>query len=302
MVQNFNQNKAVYNPNCISATIIGQGHCGNEPKIIQKQGDRGTNKYSVSENSYTIPANPMSDRGQLLVEPTVQIKQATKQGYIECKIGGVADLSYPESKTRRGRVQDNGDTCPIITATETGVCKIEPSRTDSQKYIDNISSEYEFAKAKCQEMLDENGNLPEMFNPYNKVEITDYAPTQTTSCNRSCSSATVLKKESDYRIRKLTPKECFRLMGFTDEDFYKAKQSGTSDSQLYKQAGNSIVVNALFEIFLELYKAMPYLFDDLRLSSYFSGIGAFEKALDMLYEYINTGDIKQLNFTRPQAV
>ena len=232
----------------------------------------------------------------------VQIKQATKQGYIECKIGGVADLSYPESKTRRGRVQDNGDTCPTITATETGVCYIEPSRTDSQKYIDNISSEYEFAKAKCQEMLDENGNLPEMFNPYNKAEITDYAPTQTTSCNRSCSSATVLKKESDYRIRKLTPKECFRLMGFTDEDFYKAKQSGTSDSQLYKQAGNSIVTNVLFEILLELHKAMPYLFDDLRLGSYFSGIGAFEKALDMLYEYINTGEVKQLNFTRPQVV
>lgn len=49
----------------------------------------------------------------------------------------------------------------------------------------------------------------------------------------------------DYRIRKLTPKECWRLMGFDDEDFEKAKASGVSNSQLYKQAGNSIVVNVL---------------------------------------------------------
>ena len=47
------------------------------------------------------------------------------------------------------------------------------------------------------------------------------------------------------RIRKLTPKECWRLMGFSDEDFNKAQASGVSNSQLYKQAGNSIVVNVL---------------------------------------------------------
>lgn len=49
-------------------------------------------------------------------------------------------------------------------------------------------------------------------------------------------------------IRKLTPRECWRLMGFSDEDFDKAKQVN-SDTQLYKQAGNSIVVNVLMAIF-----------------------------------------------------
>lgn len=49
------------------------------------------------------------------------------------------------------------------------------------------------------------------------------------------------------RIRKLTPKECWRLMGFTDEEFEKAAQHN-SNSQLYKQAGNSIVVNVLEKI------------------------------------------------------
>ena len=97
--------------------------------------------------------------------------------------------------------------------------------------------------------------------------------------------------ETGYRIRKLTPKECWRLMGFDDTDIEKAIDAGVSNTQLYKQAGNSITTCTLYYIFRNLYKAMPYLFDDLKLSSFFSGIGAFEKSLDMLYEDINTGTI-----------
>lgn len=51
------------------------------------------------------------------------------------------------------------------------------------------------------------------------------------------------------RIRKLTPKECWRLMGFDDADLDKAQAAGISNTQLYKQAGNSIVVNCLEAIF-----------------------------------------------------
>ena len=54
-----------------------------------------------------------------------------------------------------------------------------------------------------------------------------------------------------YAIRKLTPKECFRLMNFSDEDYEKAK-AVNSNSQLYKQAGNSIVVACLIAIFSQL--------------------------------------------------
>lgn len=99
----------------------------------------------------------------------------------------------------------------------------------------------------------------------------------------------VIEKDSNvgYRIRKLTPRECWRLMGFSDEDFDKAVKAGVSNSQLYKQAGNSIVTNVLYYIFKELYEAMPYLFDDLKVSSYFSGIGAFEIALSRLFNDIN---------------
>ena len=88
----------------------------------------------------------------------------------------------------------------------------------------------------------------------------------------------------EYRVRKLTPKECWRLMGFSDDDFQAAKDAGVSNSQLYKQAGNSIVVNVLEDIYEELYKAMPELFDNLNVTTFFSGIGAFETALDRFYD------------------
>lgn len=58
----------------------------------------------------------------------------------------------------------------------------------------------------------------------------------------------------EYRIRKLTPLECWRLMGFKDEQFNKA-QSVCSNSQLYKQAGNSIVVDVLEKIFENIFKS-----------------------------------------------
>lgn len=47
---------------------------------------------------------------------------------------------------------------------------------------------------------------------------------------------------SNLRIRKLTPLETWRLQGFSDEQFYKAKATGVSDTQLYKQAGNSVTI------------------------------------------------------------
>lgn len=66
--------------------------------------------------------------------------------------------------------------------------------------------------------------------------------------NTGCNQAVV----QNYRIRKLTPKECWRLMGFKDEQFQRAEKV-CSASQLYKQAGNSIVVNVMEEIFKNLF-------------------------------------------------
>lgn len=54
---------------------------------------------------------------------------------------------------------------------------------------------------------------------------------------------------TDLKIRKLTPKECWRLMGFADADIDSCISAGISNTQLYKQAGNSIVVNVLENLF-----------------------------------------------------
>lgn len=219
---NSSQDGVIVDPKGISPTHTA-GH-GNTPKVLMigncNPSGNGMNGNVYSENGLSPTLTTNKGEGN-----KVAIKQATKQGYIECELGGVADLSYPSSKLRRGRVQENGNVSPTIT-TQTGVCKIE----------------------------------------------------------------------SSIRVRKLTPRETFRLMGFYDKDFDAAQNVGISNSQLYKQAGNSIVVDVLYYIFVELYKAMPYLFDDLKLSSFFSGIGAFESGLDRLYDDINSG-----NFTKPQT-
>lgn len=56
-----------------------------------------------------------------------------------------------------------------------------------------------------------------------------------------------------YRIRKLTPRECFRLMGVSETDIDKIQQSGISNSQQYKMAGNSIVVDVMYYIFKNMF-------------------------------------------------
>lgn len=62
----------------------------------------------------------------------------------------------------------------------------------------------------------------------------------------------------DNKVRKLTPLEYWRLMGFTIDDFQKAKNTGISNSQLYKQAGNSVCVKVLEYIFLEIFKQVKF--------------------------------------------
>ena len=59
----------------------------------------------------------------------------------------------------------------------------------------------------------------------------------------------------EYKIRKLTPKECWRLMGLNDNDFDSAKAVGLSDTSLYKQAGNGIIINCCELLAEHLYKA-----------------------------------------------
>ena len=69
-------------------------------------------------------------------------------------------------------------------------------------------------------------------------------------------------REAEYRIRKLTPRECFRLMDFKDEDFDKAAEVN-SNTQLYKQAGNSIVCNVLVAILGQLFEGKEDIYKEI---------------------------------------
>ena len=189
VTENFN--RGLY-PN-VSRTVKA---VKNDAGCIERQivASRGRNPDNPSDRTAGMPTEqvlePNSDnicnalttvqKDNMLME-TVKIKQATKDGYVECRIGGVADLSYPESETRRGRVIDGGNVSPTLMASQNDICRIV----------------------------------------------------------------------TQYRIRKLTPREVWHLMGFSDEDYEKAA-GVNSKTQLYKQAGNSIVKDVLMAIFSQL--------------------------------------------------
>ena len=81
------------------------------------------------------------------------------------------------------------------------------------------------------------------------------AQTLDTACNQGVVEPRI-KEEQNFRIRKLSPLESWRLQDFPDEAFRKAKNAGVSDSQLYKQAGNSMSVNVIEAIFQQIEKTL----------------------------------------------
>ena len=163
----------------------------------------------------------------------IKINQATKKGYIEMDIPGVCDLSYPNSKTRRGRVQEDGKISPTLTAANQNIC-----------YID----------LPC--ICASRGRNPE--NPSSRVAGLPTEQRLEFNTKGTSNTITTVQKdnyvvETTFRIRKLTPRECFRLMGMKDDDIDKIQAAGISNTQQYKMAGNSIVVDVLEAIFKNLF-------------------------------------------------
>ena len=115
----------------------------------------------------------------------------------------------------------------------------------------------------------------------------NYAPALTASNHSTIVlQKTQIGQEERYYIKKLSASESLRMMGFTKED-YEAASEVASDSQIYKQAGNSIVVDPLYYTLKALFNAMPYLFEDVRLLSTFSGIGSFERSIKKVIDEAN---------------
>ena len=192
-------------------------------------------------------------------QPFVLVNEGTKKGSSEAREGDSINISYPNNMKKRGRV-GKGVSQTILTSPNMAVVENanKPICLNANKKVsiqDRIYDEEGISATVTASEFRSKVAERKMFNLYNDKEIKDIAPTQTTNCGSSTSSAAVLISEngSNYlKIRKLTPLDCWRLMGFDDEDFYKAKNVGISDTQLYRQAGNSIVVNVLEEIFKTL--------------------------------------------------
>ena len=157
----------------------------------------------------------------------ILIKNATKKGYLIADDGDGIDTAYPDSKTRRGRVQKNM-AHTITTDDSKGVIIQKPRGFNKGGTHINSPS---ITKSSWQE---------------NNFLIA--ASRGQDSKNQSDRKAGL----PEYRIRKLTPKECWRLMGISDNDFEKA-QEVNSNTQLYKQAGNAIVVDVLEAIFANMF-------------------------------------------------
>lgn len=102
-------------------------------------------------------------------------------------------------------------------------------------------------------ITDSNGEISGVYT--NQSEKFGYRPPMkglSKTLKANANDAGVVEKQ---RVRKLTPKECYRLMGFNDTDIDNAYAMGVSDSQLYSQAGNSIVTNCVELLAEHLYKA-----------------------------------------------
>ena len=171
-------------------------------------------------------------KDNLVAEP-LQIKQATKQGYIEIPPGSVFDASYPDSQTRRGRVQDGGQTSPTLMASGEAPCYYEGVEP---KVINPLKGKSEYGWHYEQAVYDQAG-------------ITRAVKSGEGSGN----IPKVIENQMNYRIRKLTPRECFRLMGVSESNIDKIQESGVSQTQQYKMAGNSIVVDCLFHLFRKMF-------------------------------------------------
>lgn len=202
----------VYDSKAISPALTTMEGGNRQPMIVEMKSKSVENEeFEQNKNDYVL------------------VRQATTNGVIPVKVGGVADFSYPNSKTRRGRVQDNGDTCPTLTC-ETNICRIEriPNEINKVGQISSDGSEYGT-------VVHEDG-----------ISATLVAGTH-------CYANTCIV--SQYRVRKLTPEECFVLMGLDVDDCTKCREIGLVNTDLYKIAGNGLVTNCISLIIEHLYKA-----------------------------------------------
>ena len=165
------------------------------------------------------------------------IPEATAKGYAEAYEGDSVNLAVPNSQTRRGRV-GNQMANTLDTGCQQGVVEKWQSVVGNKQmnpFRGSVDEESPCITSAC----GAGGGMTPM--------VTD-APLEITKTTEFIEQLRG-HQEVRYRIRKLTPRECFRLQGVDDADIDKLLSAGISNSQLYKCAGNSITVDVLYHIF-----------------------------------------------------
>lgn len=192
-------------------------------------------------------------KDNILLEP-LRVKANTKKGYEEVGEYGAVNISRPVSTTRRGRIQgDKGDIIgTLLTGEENAV--LEP-KTE------------EVRRQPCGVSVDKDNNLRPYRQDKAKSGVAELQTEFAESVGSTLTSARPNNVYGDtfpYRIRRLVPRECFRLMDVADEDYDRIKnyvkghrKNGKpmyiSETQQYKLAGNSIVVACMEHIFEQLF-------------------------------------------------
>lgn len=208
-----------------------------------------------------------------VIEPQgVIVKEATKQGYAIAEEGDSVNLEQPNSQTRRGRV-GKGMAQTLTTSCNQGVVEsmrfyeqaIETLKNNDCAVGDTINAFNHtvdktdisptittrpegFKTAILPVVKNEGVVITDTYNHKTEAKEIIGTITANTGTVGHCGNFAV---HEQYRIRKLTPLECWRLMGFTNHDYYRAA-AVNSNSQLYKQAGNSIVKHVLMAIFKQM--------------------------------------------------
>lgn len=188
-----------------------------------------SNKYPLDEND--IGACMVARYGKNGAEdPYIKIKSATLKGYEEATEGDSINFSVPNSKTRRGRV-GKGVAQTLDTACNQAVMVCSFGRSEEEK---------KRRREHFQKTGKDSGTFKDKELIFKNQEYYD-----TLLANPNPQKEGLISE--NYKIRRLTPRECFRLMDFPDTFKWPV-----SDSQAYKQAGNSIVVNVLYKILKNL--------------------------------------------------
>ena len=199
----------------------------------------------------------------------IAIREATKQGYAVAEQGDSVNVSYPTSKTRRGRVGKQVAQTLQAGEVNQGVVIDDTQGYDGVRYYKGIAPTLRSSRSGLKTVVtpkEESGEVNQgvIINPlkdktykswrYEQNVFDSNGITRSLKASLGGTPEIINKKYNQLRIRKLTPLECWRLQGFKDEQFYKAKDNGVSNSQLYKQAGNAVTVNVVDAITKELIK------------------------------------------------